>query len=93
MSDLPTVHKPGLWVWRAILLELLRREAAGEKPASVAALSRAAGKSRRQAGNHVAAMEQAKLIEWDSRLGHHGSEVRLTPLGRLVARILSVGFN
>lgn len=93
MSKLPTVHKPGLRVWRAILLELLRREREREAPPSVAALARAAGKSRPRIRDQLASLEQLGFVDWDSQLGHHGSDIRLTELGRLVARLVAVDFN
>lgn len=93
MTTLPTVHKPGLRVWRSILLELLRLERAGEAPPSVMALAKAAGKSDTQTKDHLAAMCSGGMIDWDVHLGRHGSDVRLTSLGRLVARLLEVDFN
>lgn len=93
MTTLPTVHKPGLRVWRAILLELLRRERAGEGAPSILALAKAVEKSDRQAKDHLDAMAQAGLVALESRMGHHGSDVTLTHLGRLVARLLEVGTN
>lgn len=93
MSDLPRVNAPGLKVWRAVLLELLRREREGEGAPSVMALARAAGKSDTQAKDHLSAMARAGMIDWDIHLGRRGTDVRLTSLGRLVARLLEVDFN
>lgn len=90
MNDLPRVNAPGLKVWRAVLLELLRRERDSEGEPSVAALARAAGKSEAQARDHLESMASASFIEMDIQRGPRGSDVRLTSLGRLVARILEM---
>lgn len=93
MSDLPRVHAPGLKVWRAVLLELLRRERGKERPASVADLARAAGKDQSLTSRYLATMEDAHFINFKSITGRHGAEVTLTDLGRLVARIAAADFN
>lgn len=90
MSDLPRVHATGLITWCAILLELLRRERDGEGSSSVLGLSKAIGKSDRQTKEHLSAMARAGMVTVVSQMGYHGSEVSLTELGRLVARIAEV---
>lgn len=94
MSKLPTVHKPGLRVWRAILLELLRRErlpAREQREASalsIAALARLTGKSDSRIRDHLESLERARFIEMDVQKGPQGADIGLTSLGRLVARLV-----
>lgn len=88
MSDLPRVHAPSLPVWRRVLLELLRRERDGERPPSIQALGAFSKRSRPQTREHIEAMQQVGLVELTTLYGHHGSDVKLTGLGRLIARLL-----
>lgn len=94
MSDLPRVNAPGLRVWRAVLLELLRREQLpirerqAAPPLSISFLARLAGKSVSQVKTHVETMASAKFVEVDVQMGPQGADIKLTGLGRLVARIL-----
>lgn len=91
MNDLPRVNAPGLRVWRAVLLELLRRERDGEGAPSILALAKVAQKSDTQTKDHLAVMADIGLVVLELRMGQYGSDVALTPLGRLVARLVEVG--
>lgn len=95
MTTLPRVNAPGLRVWRAVLLELLRREqlAPRERDAapamSISFLARLTGKSDSQIKVHLESMAMARFIDVDIRKGPQGADIRLTGLGRLAARLLA----
>lgn len=93
MTTLPRVNAPGLRVWRAVLLELLRRERAGEAPPSVLALSHAVGRAHHSTNNQLRAMRSTGLVAYEQQMGPSGADIRLTELGRLVARLLTVSPN
>lgn len=78
-------YRPGVEARRAILLELRRRELAGEPAPSIYALARAVGLTYSPTRRHLSLLAADGLIAWTPTRGSHSAGATLLPAGRHAA--------